>query len=327
MCDEAAAVPLLLPLLPPLTPPLPPPFSAHALVGLRLADADAGWSAKAKATPAARPSRRLAVFPEARVYDDALAQHVLAGAHADAGRAQLALRDGPAAQASSFWMAASQRPRSPVERAVAALHGVVAAELGGGKQIAGMEYWVRHQHPRKGVIPHYDLDVQAQRDAGNAVSPLRSSILYLTDSGGPTFIVDRKVADEGATARSKAQTAAFVYPRAGRFCVFDGDLYHGVLPSAASPGESDDGPPPPRATLLVNFWGARPGAPACADPDGEEEEAEEACAPAPVSRVTPEAAEQAGDGALASRLSFLEHPVTVPTRGGSGFAAVAWDRQ
>ena len=94
--------------------------------------------------------------------------------------------------------------------------------------------------------------------------PLVSSVLYLSDHGGPTAVFDQTLEQAGQCgARDDAPTGAVPRPDAaaqvlvcaperGRLLLFDGRLLHAVL---HRPGGVAHGL---RRTLLVNWWADRP---------------------------------------------------------------------
>jgi hypothetical protein len=107
-----------------------------------------------------------------------------------------------------------------------------------GHEFIGAEWWFRATTTDTGFPFHFDRDEGIR---SSIVSPGLASILYLSNAGGPTVILDatpsRRTAPSGGIA---------VYPRPGRFGMFPGTLLHGVLPGR--PGRW------PRVTMLVNWW-------------------------------------------------------------------------
>ncbi len=105
-------------------------------------------------------------------------------------------------------------------------------------QFVGAEWWFRATTTDTEFPFHFDRDEGIRR---SIVSPDLATILYLSNAGGPTVILDAK------PSRRTAPTAGIaIHPRAGRFGMFPGALLHGVLPGRASRW--------PRVTLLVNWW-------------------------------------------------------------------------
>lgn len=140
--------------------------------------------------------------------------------------------------AGTYWYALAARPRSLFEQVIAHLRGVVPR----GDEAVGAEWWFRATTTDTGFPFHFDRDEGIR---SSVVSPGLASILYLSNAGGPTVIVD------ATPARVAAPRAAIaLHPRPGRFGMFPGALLHGVLP----------GPPSrwPRITMLVNWWWSVP---------------------------------------------------------------------
>jgi hypothetical protein len=138
----------------------------------------------------------------------------------------------------THWYPLDAPPRSLFEQAIQRLRRIVPR----GHEFVGAEWWVRAATTDAGFPFHFDRDEGVRRAV---VSPALASILYLSDAGGPTIIVD------AAPTRVAAPRAAIaVHPRRGRFGMFPGALLHGVLPA----------PPArwPRVTMLVNWWRAVP---------------------------------------------------------------------
>ncbi len=111
-----------------------------------------------------------------------------------------------------------------------------------GHEFIGAEWWFRATSTDTGFPFHFDRDEGIR---STIVSPDLASILYLSNAGGPTVILD---ATPSRTAAPKAGIA--VHPRPGRFGMFPGTLLHGVLPARPSRW--------PRVTLLVNWWRSVP---------------------------------------------------------------------
>lgn len=138
----------------------------------------------------------------------------------------------------THWYGLDAPPRRLVEQVIQHLRSFVP----GGREFLGAEWWFRATTTDTGFPFHFDRD-EGIRDS--IVSPDLASILYLSNAGGPTVIVD---ATPSRTAAPKAGIA--VFPRPGRFGMFPGELLHGVLPTR--PGRW------PRVTMLVNWWRSVP---------------------------------------------------------------------
>jgi hypothetical protein len=93
--------------------------------------------------------------------------------------------------------------------------------------------------------------------------PLVSSVLYLTDEGGPTAVFDQTLESAGSTHAGEEAVASVPVPAAAaqvavcaparnRLLLFDGRLLHAVL---HRPGGRAAGL---RRTLLINWWAKQP---------------------------------------------------------------------
>ena len=111
-----------------------------------------------------------------------------------------------------------------------------------GPEFIGAEWWLRATTTDTGFPFHFDRDEGIR---SSIVSPDLATILYLSNAGGPTVILD------ATPSRTSAPTAGIaVYPRPGRFGMFPGTLLHGVLPGPSGRW--------PRVTMLVNWWRSVP---------------------------------------------------------------------
>jgi uncharacterized membrane protein YgcG len=122
------------------------------------------------------------------------------------------------------------------------------ASLEPGQVLQGAEYWTQVYRNGRGLAFHVDKDEHAMKTRGEMINPVHSSVLYLT--GGrdgevlcrgdklrvhaiqsPTVITDehydvhkKRMVPEGFPTES-----CLVFPKANRYCVFDGRAGHGVL--------------------------------------------------------------------------------------------------
>jgi hypothetical protein len=136
----------------------------------------------------------------------------------------------------TYWYSLDAPPRLLFEQVIQHLRAFVPPEF------VGAEWWFRATGTDTGFPFHFDRDEGIRN---RVVSPDLASILYLSNAGGPTVILD---ATPARTAAPRAGMA--VYPRPGRFGMFPGALLHGVLPVRPSRW--------PRVTMLVNWWRSVP---------------------------------------------------------------------
>ncbi len=144
------------------------------------------------------------------------------------------------------WYALNQAPRNHFEQVLCALRPIVRPP----PECSGVEYWWRVQGAPTGYPFHYDHD----EAKAHLVTPLLSSIFYLSDVGGPTLIFDV------APYEGKSPTAGVgVVPEFSQFAVFSGRLFHCVQPGSAGRW--------PRVAFFANWWAQKPqGAQPTPDP-------------------------------------------------------------
>src|SRR5262245_16877036 len=139
------------------------------------------------------------------------------------------------------WFDYREKPRILFEQIILALRPHVP----GADGCVGAEWWSRVQGSETNFKFHFDTDLAI---VGDLVTPERSSVLYLSESGGPTVIVDI-----GPRSGRPPNLGLEVHPCTGRFLTFPGELLHGVLPGSSSRW--------PRVAMFINWWAHRPKAP------------------------------------------------------------------
>jgi len=146
----------------------------------------------------------------------------------------------------SYWYALDGSPGNVFEAVISSMQVVLQP----GASCIGVEYWARAQPSSSGMHFHFD------RDAGRPDqmrTPLTSSILYLSDAGGPTVIFNAR-----AGSRTIPSFVSTIFPKRGRLSAFDGALLHGVYPGRPSRW--------PRVAMFMNWWSSRPKAARSLDP-------------------------------------------------------------
>ena len=129
-------------------------------------------------------------------------------------------------------------PRNAIEEAVGYLASTlvrppVSPEWNEGRASweswEGVEWRVRvvdptgPPEPYRAVMDSYKLQVENEQ-----LHPELSSILHLTDHGGPTTIFNQTIGTRGPSPRIPSQIQ-IIFPRENLFTCFVGDRYHGVV--------------------------------------------------------------------------------------------------
>jgi hypothetical protein len=107
---------------------------------------------------------------------------------------------------------------------------------------------------------HVDKDESIASNQMYLSHPEYSSILYLTDNGGPTLVLDQYSPNGNGYSPRVPHQGEISYPTHNKYVVFNGDLLHGVLP-----GDHNrySGVHNQRTTFLVNYWNDAPEEPNC----------------------------------------------------------------
>eukprot|EP01062_Namystynia_karyoxenos_P070250 TRINITY_DN65640_c0_g1_i1.p1 TRINITY_DN65640_c0_g1~~TRINITY_DN65640_c0_g1_i1.p1 ORF type:complete len:450 (+),score=95.34 TRINITY_DN65640_c0_g1_i1:76-1350(+) len=141
----------------------------------------------------------------------------------------------------SFFLGAADRPTCALE---AFARAVFDAHCGGRSGVdaarSGVEWWV-NVRPRAGDPPgrpidfHWDKDMTLLKQTGVHLHPFVSTVTYLSDTGAPTLVLDRRLGGVsvpgGAVSVAEGDIAEGVvsWPEAGKHITFDGRLLHGAV--------------------------------------------------------------------------------------------------
>jgi hypothetical protein len=160
----------------------------------------------------------------------------------------------------TYWMDRSKSSNTIFEQVVQHL-----AQKAGLKDEnwKGAEWWIQNRPSSDPKGFHYDNDNTIfqqvlQTPNFNPLDlrkgqPLRASILYLSNSGGPTMVVNRQ-SIHATTPLPNTTATILSYPLMGRYMSFDGALLHGVLPDVRPLPEQEATGGTLRSTMLINFW-------------------------------------------------------------------------
>eukprot|EP00854_Cymbomonas_tetramitiformis_P006937 gene6937-8275_t len=110
----------------------------------------------------------------------------------------------------AFWLPAAAHARTALEHFAQAV-----LKFHGGRE--GVEFWVQLLDAEGAAPPaipfHFDKDEAALRKTDVFRHPLRSVVTYLSHSGAPTVIFDRRISPSGELSRGKPSKAYVSYPR------------------------------------------------------------------------------------------------------------------
>jgi len=152
-----------------------------------------------------------------------------------------------------------RNPRTASEMAVALLMRLAFPknELPAGG-IAGGEWWVQLRNSNENIGFHVDKDEGIASEEQWMKMPVLSTITYLTNTGGPTLVLDQS-SNRGGNVQTPELpvSGVLVYPKKNRHVLFRGNLQHGVVGEFGAKRGSQ------RVTFLVNWWDQKPMSPYC----------------------------------------------------------------
>ncbi|KAL1521215.1 hypothetical protein AB1Y20_022764 [Prymnesium parvum] len=122
--------------------------------------------------------------------------------------------------------------------------------------LIGAEWWVHSRAAGRGIGHelHFDVEEAHMEATGEVVHPAVSSVVYLSDEGDPTIVLDQTL--HGPLASH----GWLVHPQYRAFMTFAGDRLHGVLPgefASASAPLHCGAAAAQRLTLLVAWYDRR----------------------------------------------------------------------
>lgn len=108
------------------------------------------------------------------------------------------------------------------------------------------EWWAHCRPHSSGHQMHFDSEDEGQ---GELRHPIVSTVLYISDRGGPTLITSQLPGDQHVC------TKAFVaFPKANRLVAFDGRRLHGVIPGHGAVHDVVREGSSHRISVMIAFW-------------------------------------------------------------------------
>ena len=150
---------------------------------------------------------------------------------------------------NTFWINKNDKPRNFIEYLVLRI-SLQDYPIKFPENYIGCEWWIQVKDKKENITFHYDKDEALTSLKDIYIYPLKSTITYLTDVGGPTMIFNDENYNNGYLS----------FPKENKHVVFDGHLFHGVIGSL---GTSKPSKGQERITLLINYWNKKPEEPNC----------------------------------------------------------------
>ena len=150
---------------------------------------------------------------------------------------------------TTFWLGKDDEPQSFIEYIVKNI-SIQDHPNGFPKNYSGIEWWSQVRDTKENISFHYDKDEGTASLYQKHIHPIRTTITYLTNVGGPTAIFSDENYNNGYLS----------FPRVNKHIVADGHLFHGVIGPLNKIKPTKDSK---RITLVVNYYVKRPIEPNC----------------------------------------------------------------
>jgi len=161
------------------------------------------------------------------------------------------LKDG---KYRTFWFDKNDEPKTFIEYLAKSI-SLQDFPNGFPDNYAGFEWWVQVRGDKENITFHYDKDEGLCTKENKYIYPLKSTITYLTDIGGPTAIFKN-----GKNNFPLYNHGYLSFPKINKHLVFDGHLFHGVIGPLS---KIDTKKGSERITFLINYWHQKPIEPNC----------------------------------------------------------------
>ena len=150
---------------------------------------------------------------------------------------------------TTFWLGKDDKPKSFLEYIVKNI-SIQDHPNGFPDDYSGIEWWSQVRDTKEGITFHYDKDEGTASLYQKHVHPIRTTITYLTNVGGPTAILNDENYNNGYLS----------FPKVNKHIVADGHLFHGVIGPLNKIKPTKDSK---RITLVVNYYVKKPIEPNC----------------------------------------------------------------
>jgi hypothetical protein len=157
---------------------------------------------------------------------------------------------------TTFWYPLDRGPENIFETIINSLRPLAQPSAG----VIGVEWWfcvTQTNATPQWLLPcHFDRNNLNDQNVRTTRQPERASVLFLTSAPyGELVITDQVLTDEGPDPYQPTDMR-FVRPKANRYAIFPGHLYHGVIGRMWRPQKDEK----LRITMAVNWWIQKPDA-------------------------------------------------------------------
>ena len=157
---------------------------------------------------------------------------------------------------STFWYPLDREPENVFESIAHSLRPLANPS----SSVIGVEWWfsvlLTNSTPQWLLSCHFDRNDLAEKDLQRISHPDTASVLFLNSVPYGELVVTDQVLTEKGAHPQEPKDMRFVRPKANRYAVFPGHLYHGVLGRMWRPMKDTK----LRITMAVNWWTEKPKA-------------------------------------------------------------------
>jgi peptidoglycan pentaglycine glycine transferase (the first glycine) len=157
---------------------------------------------------------------------------------------------------TTFWYPLERTPENVFESIISGLRPLAQPSA----SVIGAEWWfsvmLTNSTPQWLLPCHFDRNDLQEKDPRKIRHPETASVLFFNSVPyGELVITDQVLTEKGAHPQ-QPRDMHFIRPKANRYAIFAGHLYHGVIGRMWRPAKETR----LRITMAVNWWGARPEA-------------------------------------------------------------------
>ena len=125
---------------------------------------------------------------------------------------------------------------------------------------AGFEWWSQVRDEKEDITFHYDKDEGLATREKKYIHPMKTTITYLTNVGGPTAIFPKVGGITDVIKSNEYNTGYLSFPKVNKHVIANGHFFHGVIGPLSKINPSED---LKRITLVINYWYQKPIEPNC----------------------------------------------------------------
>lgn len=157
---------------------------------------------------------------------------------------------------TTFWYPLDRAPQNVFELIIRSLQPLANPS----PAVTGVEWWfsvtMTNTTPQWLLPCHFDRNDLDETEFDNIRHPDTASVLFLNAVPYGELVVTDQVFTFRGTRPEQPKDMRFIRPKANRYAVFPGHLYHGVLGRMWRPPSREQ----LRVTMAVNWWSERPKA-------------------------------------------------------------------